>query len=182
MPPIYLNDAFEEPEAGGVLSGDRDLLYGSFSVYGEDGKAGRRGRGEGAPLGKIGRRIRKKKIQEAYWNPQAGYFTSGPKGTLAYEEACWETSGIEGAIWSRFQIAQPAQRAMVLERLEQTAVTEFGIDLFPHRREKEPFCHASWGVWNAGIAAAANENDSRGPGLEAFDAADEECGDAQDLL
>lgn len=153
------NDAFEEPEAGGYCLGTEIYYMEAFLCMERMGKLVGEDEERVRHWGKIGRRIRKK-IQEAYWNPQAGYFTSGPKGTLAYEEACWETSGIEGAIWSRFQIAQPAQRAMVLERLEQTAMTEFGIDLFPHRREKNHFCHASWGVWNAGIAAAANENDS----------------------
>ena len=31
---------------------------------------------------------------------------------------------------------------------------------FRTEERKNHFCHASWGVWNAGIAAAANENDS----------------------
>ena len=37
-------------------------------------------------------------------------FTSGPKGSEAYENQIWETSGEEAALWDKFHIATPAEK------------------------------------------------------------------------
>lgn len=150
------NDAFDEPEAGGYCLGTEIYYMEAFlcmekmgKLIGENSKRVKR-------FGEIGRGIRKR-IHEEYWNEKAGYFAGGPKGSDSYENNYWETSGEEAAVWSKFGIADDRQKSMILERLEKTAMTEFGIDLFPYRREKNHLCHSSWGVWNAGFASAACE-------------------------
>lgn len=150
------NDAFEEAEAGGYCLSTEIYYMEAFlcmermaCLLGEENKIF-------GQYGDIGRRMRER-IRKEFWKEEAGYFTSGPKGSDAWAYSMWETSGAEGAVWGRFKIAGPGQKYRMLEQMEQAAMTEFGLDLFPCRKEKNHFCHSSWGVWNAGIAAAACE-------------------------
>lgn len=153
------NDAFLEPEAGGYCLGAEIYYMDAFLSMEKMGRL----LGENNSLiekwGRIGRKIRKN-IRTLYWKESAGFFTSGPVGSQSYEEGIWETSGMEGALWSRFGIANERQKRSSLMRLEDIAMTEFGIDLFPCRKEKNHFCHASWGVWNAGFASAACDTEN----------------------
>lgn len=150
------NDAFEEPEAGGYCLGSEIYYMDAFFSMEKMGKLIGESVQKTGQWGNIGRKMRKK-IRKDYWKEEAGHFTSGPRGTESYEKSYWETSGMEGAVWPRFGIADDRQRRLSLESLKTKAMTEFGIDLFPYRKEKNHFCHASWGVWNAGFAAAACE-------------------------
>jgi len=91
-----------------------------------------------------------------YWNEEAGIFTTGPEGSRGYKEACWETAGEEAAIWPRFGIADSNQRRRALDNLPNVAMNEFGVDVFPYRKDGP--CHfrgAAWVAWTAGIAEAA---------------------------
>lgn len=150
------NDAFDEPEAGGYCLGSEIYYMDAFRSMEKMGCL----IGEKKELTEKWHRIAnemQKKISEVYWKEEAGHFTSGPYGTESYENDYWETSGMEGALWSKFHIADEKQKKKSLKSLMDKAMTEFGIDLFPYRKEKNHFCHASWGVWNAGIASAACE-------------------------
>lgn len=150
------NDAFDEPEAAGFCLGTEVYYMEAFlcmermgSLIGEKEELIRR-------FGEIGRGM-KNRIRKVYWKENAGYFTGGPKGSESYEKNYWETSGEEAAVWKKFGIADDRQKRLILDKIEKTAMTEFGIDLFPYRNEKNHFCHSSWGVWNAGFASAACE-------------------------
>lgn len=150
------NDAFQEPESGGYCLGAEIYYMDAFRSMEKMGVMV----GEKPELIAKWRKIAdamQRKIRSEYWNEEKGHFTSGPLGTEAFENGYWETSGMEGALWSRFHIANGEQKKKSLESLKKKAMTEFGIDLFPYRKEKNHFCHASWGVWNAGIAEAACE-------------------------
>jgi hypothetical protein len=94
-------------------------------------------------------------IRKLYWKDAAGYFTTGPQGSTGYTNNYWESSGQEMAIWPRFDIASPAQRRSVLDKLPQVALNEFGVNVFPYREETNHFCNAAWVAWSAGMAAAA---------------------------
>lgn len=150
------NDAFPEPENGGYsLSTECYFMkaYESMAAIAE--VIGYPKKEDAERWRKRGQSLRQS-IREKYWNPDYGYFTSGPKGSEAFEKGFWETSGEESAIWQRFHIASEEQRASVLEKLECTAMTAYGIKLFPYRKEKNHFCGSVWGVWQAGFASAAS--------------------------
>ncbi len=150
------NDAFPEPENGGYSLGTECCFMKAYEsmaaiadVIGYSRQDDVRGWKE------KGKKLRQS-VREKYWNPFYGYFTSGPEGSEAFEKGYWETSGEEGAIWGRFDIAADWQRKSVLERLEDTAMTPYGIKLFPYRKEKNHFCGSVWGVWQSGFASAAS--------------------------
>lgn len=96
-----------------------------------------------------------KALKEKYWNEKYGYFTSGPIGSEAYQKGCWETSGIEASIWDKFGLANKEQISTILNQLTKVAMTDYGIKLFPHRKEKNLYCQAIWVAWTAGYVSAA---------------------------
>lgn len=149
------NDAFPEPEAGGFALGTETYFMLGFRAMAAMGRMMK----EDPSLIKawetrgnlLGENIRKR-----YWKDSAGFFTTGPQGSDGYAEDFWESSGQELAIWPRFHIASPEQRRRVLDRLPQVAMNEFGVNVFPYRKETNHFCNAGWVVWTAGMAAAAS--------------------------
>lgn len=150
------NDNFPEPEAGGFALGTEAYFLLAYQAMAELGPL----MGE-EPTHVQGWKRReevlRENIRKAYWKDSAGFFTTGPKGSEGYEKDFWESSGQELAIWPRFGIATPEQRRSVLKRLPEVAMNEFGVDVFPYRKEVNHFCGAGWVVWTAGIAAAANQ-------------------------
>lgn len=150
------NDNFPEPEAGGFALGTEAyfmLAYRAMAELGpvmhEDGSQIESWKRRGEEL--------KETIRKAYWKDSAGFFTTGPVGSEGYEKDFWESSGQELSIWPRFGIATKEQRRRVLNRLPEVALNEFGVDVFPYRKEINHFCGAGWVVWTAGMAAAANQ-------------------------
>lgn len=150
------NDAFEEPECGGYCLSTEVYNMKAFEAMAYLGK--KLGYKEEKLLKwkEWGKRMRGS-IQEKYWNTQYGYFTSGPKGSLSFEKGYWETSGAESVLWNKFGVADQKQKQSVLHKMEEKAMTQYGIVLFPDRKEKNHFCGSIWNVWEAGIAAAAAE-------------------------
>lgn len=154
------NDAFPEPENGGFALGSECYYmkaYDNMAQIGElvgyDNNATEQWRHKGELI--------KKHIQERYWNDVFGFYTSGPIGSEAYENGVWESSGEEAAIWDKFGIATSAQRRSVLNSLKKTALSPYGITLFPCRKERNHYVGTIWAVWQAGFAAsAAKEGDS----------------------
>ena len=83
-------------------------------------------------------------IKEKYWNEEKECFTSGPIGSEAYEKGWWETTGAEMVLWPRFGIATERQRNLFLKTIESNpeAFSEFGINWYPFRKEKNHFWRA----------------------------------------
>lgn len=150
------NDAFPEPENGGYSLSTESYFMKAYEATAAIAKV--IGFSEKETIKKWRRRGQdlRQSIREQYWNSDYGYFTSGPKGSVAFEKGFWETSGEESVIWRKFHIASEKQRSSILERLEDTAMTAYGIKLFPYRKEKNHFCGSVWGVWQAGFASAAS--------------------------
>lgn len=149
------NDAFDEPESDGFcLSTEIYFMkaYESMAEMGElicyNAEAVSHWRSRSKSL--------RKTINQLYWNDSLGYYTAGPKGSESYKKGYWETSGAEGAVWSKFGIADVDRRRSVLKRMKSVAMTDYGIKLFPYKDKQNHFCGSIWTVWEAGIAAAAS--------------------------
>ncbi len=150
------NDAFPEPECGGFSLATEIYYMEAFRAM------ARMGRHLGEKPELTGKWVEMgqlllNNIRTQYWKDTAGYFTSGPAGSESYRCDYWETSGQEMAIWPRYGIASGEQRKKILGKLSQTAMNEFGINVFPYREEPGHFCNAAWVAWTAGIAAAAGK-------------------------
>lgn len=154
------NDAFPEPENAGYSLGSECYYMKAYDsmakieklLHGENEKSKK--------WSKISEQLCEK-IREEYWNDEAGYFTSGPKGSEAYENQIWETSGEEAALWDKFHIATPEQKREILNSGIHTAMTPYGIRLFPHRKEHNHFVGPVWPVWESGFASAAAESQNK---------------------
>lgn len=151
-------DAFEEPENGGYCLGAEIMfahMYLSVAQICEtldvEPEKRKLWSQRGADMLKT--------IRREFWNEQAGVFTSGPKGSEAYQNGWWEATGAELALWPRFQIATPAQREQFLHAIRSNprALSDFGINWYPFRKEKNHFWNACWVSWTQGIAVAAAE-------------------------
>lgn len=150
------NDAFPEPENGGFsLSTECYFMKAYESMVSIAKVIGYKNREIVRKWGEKSRRLRMS-IREKYWNPCYGYYTSGPKGTEAFQKGFWETSGEESVLWPRFHIATQKQQESILKELDTVAMTDYGIKLFPFRKEKNHFCGAVLGVWQSGFSAAAS--------------------------
>ncbi len=146
------NDAFPEPECGNfALSTQIYFLNALESMAKLAPLMGEEPNEEWAD--KAGRM--RKAIREDYWKEEAGYFTSGPKGSESYEKGYWESCGEEAAVWPKFGIGEKEQTARVFDNLPRVAMNEFGVNVFPYRKEVNHFCNAAWAAWTAGMAAAA---------------------------
>lgn len=148
------NDAFPEPECGGFSLATESYFMEAFRAMARMG--GHLGEEQGLldKWAKMGGLLLEN-IRKQYWKESAGFFTSGPIGSISHLNDYWESSGQEMALWPRYGIASGEQRARVLERLAGAAMNEFGVNVFPYRRETNHFCNAAWVVWTAGMAAAA---------------------------
>jgi hypothetical protein len=93
-------------------------------------------------------------IKALYWNEEKGLFSSGPKGSPAYEKGEWEATGAELCVWPKFEMATPAQRSRFLDEIE-TRMSDFGLNWYPFQPEKNHFWGSCWVSWTLGIAAAA---------------------------
>ena len=155
-------DAFEEPENGGYCLGTEiafALMYQDVARICE-------------VTGCYPERIkfwesRSKEmlasIKEKYWNEEKECFTSGPIGSEAYEKGWWETTGAEMVLWPRFGIATERQRNLFLKTIESNpeAFSEFGINWYPFRKEKNHFWRACWVSWTLGLSEAAGESGNK---------------------
>lgn len=151
------NDAFPEPENGGYsLSTECYFMKAYESMVSIANVIGFGDKLEVEGWAGKCQRLRLS-IQEKYWNSQYGYFTSGPSGSDAFTQGIWETSGEESVLWPKFGIASKKQQKSILERLESVAMTDYGIELFPFREEKNHFCGSVWGVWQSGFSSAASQ-------------------------
>ena len=146
------NDAFPEKETGGYALSIQ--VYYSAALRAAANLARIRNQWEKAAAWDTRAQAVVKAVKKLYWNEAAGYYTSGPKGSTAFEMAAWETSGIESLLWDRLCTIDDEQKASILCRMQDVAWTENGIRLFPYRRDRNHFTHASWGVYSTGFAQA----------------------------
>jgi hypothetical protein len=148
------NDLFEEPESGGFALSTE--VY-SMQTYEALSKMGSLRGIEDARAGMWAARAAamRRAITSQYWNPEYGYFTSGPVGTESYDRGLWETSGIEASLWGFLGDQSEAMTASVLSAMRSVAMSEYGVVLFPHRDADDHFAHSVWYCWQAGIARAA---------------------------
>ena len=154
------NDAFPEPENAGYSLGSECYYMKAYDSMAKIEKLLHGENENSEKWSKVSEQLREK-IREEYWNDEAGYFTSGPKGSEAYENQIWETSGEEAALWDKFHIATPEQKREILNSGIHTAMTPYGIRLFPHRKEHNHFVGPVWPVWESGFASAAAESQNK---------------------
>lgn len=95
-----------------------------------------------------------KAVREEYFNGEI--FTMGPKGSEAYEKAIFEATGAELSLWSRFGIADEDQKRSFLKVIGEH-LSDFGLNWYPFRKEKNHFWRACWVSWTLGIAEAAGK-------------------------
>ncbi|MDO4276048.1 MAG: hypothetical protein Q4D16_20455 [Eubacteriales bacterium] len=150
------NDAFEEPECEGYCLSTQ--CY-DMKAYEAMAYLGRRIGADDTLVShweQRGDRLRYE-IKTQYWNEQYGYYTSGPKGSESFSKGFWETSGEESVLWNKFSLCEDEQKKKILNHMEAAAMCEYGVVLFPYRKEQNHFCGSVWGVWEAGIASAASD-------------------------
>ncbi len=149
-------DAFPEPENGGYCLGTEILFAHTFLCMANICRVT-----DTAPekrkIWEARGRAMLEKIKKIYWKEEAGYFTSGPKGSEAYQKGLWEMTGMELALWPRFEVSTPAQRSRMLQAIAQnpSALTDFGVNWYPFKTGKNHFWNACWVSWTLGMAAAA---------------------------
>lgn len=97
-------------------------------------------------------------IKRQYWNEEKSCFTSGPRGSEAYEKGIWEATGAEACVWPRFHVADSRQRREFLQTIktQRNALNDFGLNWYPFEKGKNHFWNTCWVSWTEGIAVAAN--------------------------
>jgi glycogen debranching enzyme len=148
------NDAFEEPEVDGFALSTEVYSMQTYEALSrmaalpgiEDHRADRWG-DRAAAL--------RANILDQYWNPEHGFFTSGPRGSEAFARGYWETSGAEAALWGFLGEKADRVAGQVLQRMREVAMSDYGVVLFPYRERGNHFTGSVWYCWQAGIARAA---------------------------
>lgn len=146
------NDAFPEKETGGYALSIQ--VYYAAALRAAANLARMRDQLEAATSWAMRAQAVGKSIHALYWKEAVGYYTSGPKGSAAFDIAAWETSGIESLLWDKLHTIDDGRKSSILFRMQDVAWTEHGIRLFPYREDRNHFTHASWGVYSTGFAQA----------------------------
>lgn len=150
------NDAFEEPENAGFSLGSECYYMRAFECMSQIEKVVRGATSYVHTWREKSKKI-KESIQRKYWHEDAGYFTSGPIGSESYQNKMWETSGEEAVVWNKFGIASERQKSIILNKGIREAMTPYGIQLFPHRKDYNHFIGSIWPVWESGFASACSD-------------------------
>lgn len=146
------NDLFNEPEAGGFALGTEVYAMASYDALARMAALPHVGDDRAAAWAERAAAMRAA-ILASYWNPELGFFTSGPAGSPGFASGVWETSGAEAALW--FLGAGEERVRSTLEAMRSVAMSDYGVVLFPHRDDDNHFCHSVWYCWEAGLARAA---------------------------
>jgi len=148
------NDCFEEPENGGFALSTEVYSMQTYAAMSRlatlPGIADSRRQTWAARATRM-----RTAILDQYWNPERGYFTSGPVGSDSHTKGYWETSGAEAALWGFLGSRAESMVASTLRALRSTAMSEYGTVLFPYKEAENHFCASVWYCWQAGIARAA---------------------------
>ncbi|MDO4549328.1 MAG: hypothetical protein Q4D04_14655, partial [Clostridia bacterium] len=83
------NDAFDEPEAGGFALSTQVYFMAAYEAAADMARALK----EDALIcyrWLQRSHLLRESIREAYWNPDYGYYTSGPRGSESYDKGYWE--------------------------------------------------------------------------------------------
>ncbi len=149
-------DAFEEPENNGYCIGTEILfaeMYRSVAniCNAVDVEPERRIVWEKRSEDML------KTIRKRYWNKNAECFSSGPNGSLAYQNGWWETTGAELSLWPRFKVADEEQIRLFLNtiKINPNALSDYGMNWYPFAKGKNHFWNSCWPSWTLGIAASA---------------------------
>ena len=153
------NDAFEDTDSGGYALSTEIYFMDAYraaarfaEIFGAEKEAEKYGERH---------KILLDNIRNQYWNSKYGYYTSGPVGSIAFENGIWESCGQEAAILGRFNVADDVQCRSIMKIFEERILTEYGIPLMPYKKEKNHITHAAWPVYYTGFAqCAAIENNS----------------------
>lgn len=97
----------------------------------------------------------RRSILNQYWNPEHGFFTSGPRGSESYARGYWETSGAEAVLWGFLGADAEPMTDSALQQMRAVAMSEYGVVLYPYKQPDNHFCGSVWYCWQAGIARAA---------------------------
>ena len=146
------NDLFDEPEAGGFALGTEVYAMASYDALARMAALPKVADDRAAAWAERAA-VMRAAILASYWNPELGYFTSGPAGSSGHASGVWETSGAEAALW--FLGVGDHQVRSTLEAMQSVAMSDYGVVLFPHRDDDNHFCHSVWYCWEAGLARAA---------------------------
>lgn len=146
------NDLFDEPEAGGFALGTEVYAMASYDALARMAALPRVADDRARAWAERAAAMRAAILAE-YWNPDLGYFTTGPAGSPGFAAGVWETSGAEAALW--FLGADDERVRSTLEAMQTVAMSDYGVVLFPHRDDDNHFCHSVWYCWEAGLARAA---------------------------
>ncbi len=146
-------DAFPEEESGGFCIGT-EILYAKMyesmaNIADELGTDG-----ELSNLWSQRAETIRKNVRERYFD--GSIYTMGPRGSEAYEKGIFEATGAELSLWSKFGIADREQKESFLKVIGEH-LTDFGLNWYPFRKEKNHFWRACWVSWTLGIAEAAGE-------------------------
>jgi hypothetical protein len=148
------NDLFEEPEVGGFALSTEVYAMESYAALARMASLPNRADPR-ADMWAARAAAMRQAIIVQYWNPDYGYFTSGPVGSESYAQGFWETSGAEAALWGFLGADAEPMAASVLDRMRDVAMSEYGVVLFPYKSADNHFCNSVWYCWQAGIARAA---------------------------
>lgn len=148
------NDLFEEPEAGGFALSTEVYAMETYAALSRMASLGRIADPRAQRWAARSSAMRQT-IVEQYWNSDHGYFTSGPVGSDSYAQGLWETSGAEAALWGFLGADAEPMAASALDRIQDVAMSEYGVVLFPYKDADSHFCDSVWYCWQAGIARAA---------------------------
>ena len=151
------NDAFPEPENGGFSLGTECYFALAYKAMSKMGSLIGYADIEQIEDWNIKGEILKNSILEKYWNSSCQYYTSGPIGSEANINGYWESSGMEAILWDKFGLVKTNQKETALEAMKEVALCDYGIVVFPYRKDKNHFCGSVWGVWQAGFASALAE-------------------------
>ena len=95
-------------------------------------------------------------IRRDYWNPDCGFYTFGPKGSVSYEKHHWENLGQSLAVWPQWGYSDPDRVNSVFAH-KGVAYTKYGFaDLNYTSRDGDEGLHGQehWMFTEVGEAAA----------------------------
>lgn len=148
------NDLFDEPETGGFALSTEIYAMETYAALARiAGLLGHTDSHSGTWAARAS--SMRRAIIRQYWNPDHGYFTSGPVGSESYRRGLWETSGAEAAMWGFLGPDVEPLTSSVLERMGEIAMSEYGLVLYPYKEADNHFCQSVWYCWQAGVARAA---------------------------
>ncbi len=141
-----LIDNGPQPEAGGFPLSSNILFAEAYKVMAFMGEIMH----ESPALVDLWRKrsgLIKAAINRDYWDPEAGYYMQGPKGSVSFDEKHWQNLGVSLAIWPMWGIADEDKRRSVLNNCGQF-YNQYGFtDLNYERQTNELKSFHGFQIW-----------------------------------